>query len=121
VSQTPVEVNGLSVVGVPPLLGRTYRLDDFTDVVKEKEARAIVIGYDLWQRHFNGAADVIGRMIRVDAEPRIVIGVVPPGFALTPGLDHIAFWAANDLRKYSLDSVRGIPGMSRSPSRRSIP
>jgi hypothetical protein len=99
VSQTPVEVNGLSVVGVPPLLGRTYRLDDFTDVVKEKEARAIVISHDMWQSHFNGAADVIGRIIRVDAEPRIVIGVMPRGFALTPGLDHIAFWAATDLRK----------------------
>ena len=97
VSQTPVEVNGLSVVGVPPLLG--HRLDDFQDVVKEKEARAIVISYDMWQRHFNGAADVIGRTIRVDAEPRIVIGVMPQDFALTPGLDNIAFWAATDLRK----------------------
>jgi len=99
VSQTPVEVNGLSIVGVAPALGRTYRLDDFDDVVKEKEARAIVISYDTWQRHFKGAADVIGRTIRVDSEPRIVIGVMPQGFALTPGLDNIAFWAASDLRK----------------------
>ena len=99
VAQTPVEVNGLSVAGVPPILGRTYRLDDFKDVVKEKEARAIVISYDMWQRHFDGAADVIGQTIRVDAETRIVIGVMPQGFALTPGLDDIAFWAATDLRK----------------------
>jgi hypothetical protein len=68
-------VNGLSVVGVPPLLGRTYRLDDFTDVVKEKEARAIVISHDMWHSHLNGAADVIGRMIRVDAEPRTMMSV----------------------------------------------
>jgi putative ABC transport system permease protein len=99
VSQTPVDVNGLAVTGVAPALGRTYRLDDFTDVVKEKEARGIVISHDMWQRQFDGAADAIGRTVRVDGEPRIVIGVMPRGFALTPGVEDIAFWAASDLRK----------------------
>jgi putative ABC transport system permease protein len=99
VAQTPVDVHGLAVTGVAPALGRTYRLDDFADVVKEKEARAIVISDDLWQRQFGGAADVIGRTIRVDGEPRIVIGVMPRGFVLAPGLEDVAFWAASDLRK----------------------
>jgi hypothetical protein len=48
VSQMPVDVNGLSVVGVRPVLGRTYRLEDFDDIVKQKEARSIVISYDTW-------------------------------------------------------------------------
>ena len=39
VSQMPVDVNALSIVGVKPTLGRTYRLEDFDDVVKQKEAR----------------------------------------------------------------------------------
>ncbi len=99
VLQSPVDVNGLSVTGVPPALGRTYRLDDFNDVVKEKEARGIVISDDMWQRQFNRAADAIGRTVRVDGEPRIVIGVMPRGFVLTPGLEDVAFWAASDLRK----------------------
>lgn len=98
VEQTPVGVNGLSVVGVPPALGRTYQLDDFNDVVKQKEARAVVISYDTWQRQFNGAPDVIGQALRIDGEPRRVIGVMPKGFRLTPWLDDIAFWAASDLR-----------------------
>ena len=37
-----------------PLLGRTYRLEDFDDVVKQKEARAIVVSYDTWQRRLGG-------------------------------------------------------------------
>ena len=98
VEQTPVDVNGLSIVGVAPILGRTYRLDDFNDVVKQKEARGVVISYATWQRQFNGAPDVIGRTLRVDAEPRTVIGVMPKGFRLSPWLDDIAFWAATDLR-----------------------
>src|SRR5258708_22568524 len=58
--QMPVDVGGLSVVGVPPLLGRTYRTEDFDDVVKQKEARSIVIAYETWQRRLGGAEDVIG-------------------------------------------------------------
>jgi putative ABC transport system permease protein len=99
VEQMPVDVNALSIVGIKPLLGRTYRVEDFNDVVKQKEARAIVISYDTWQRRLNGSADVIGTTVRVDGEPRTVIGVMPKGFALVPWEDRIAFWAANDLRK----------------------
>src|SRR6478672_8545908 len=99
VSQMPVDVNALSIVGVKPLLGRTYRLEDFDDVVKQKEARAIVISYDTWQRRLSGAANVVGTSIHVDGEPRTVIGVMPKGFALVPWEDNIAFWAANDLRR----------------------
>src|SRR6476660_395911 len=99
VSQMPVDVNALSIVGVKPLLGRTYRLEDFDDVVKQKEARAIVVSYDTCQRRLSGAANVVGTSIHVDGEPRTVIGVMPKGFALVPWEDNIAFWAANDLRK----------------------
>jgi len=98
VQQSPVNVDGLSIVGVRPILGRTYRLDDFKDVVKQKEARGVVISFATWQRQFNGAPDVIGRTLRIDAEPRTVIGVMPRGFQLSPWLDDIAFWAATDLR-----------------------
>ena len=62
-----------------PLLGRTYRLEDFDDVVKQKEARSIVVSYETWQRRLGGAPDVIGKTIHVDGEPRTVIGVMPQG------------------------------------------
>jgi putative ABC transport system permease protein len=99
VSQMPVDVNALSLVGVRPLLGRTYLPEDFGDVVKQKEARSIVVSYDTWQRRLSGRADVIGTSIRVDGEPRTVIGVMPRGFALVPWEDDVAFWAANDLSR----------------------
>jgi putative ABC transport system permease protein len=99
VAQMPVNENGLAVTGVPPFLGRTYRREDFEDIVKQKEARAIVVSYETWQRLLGGAPDVIGRTIRVDGEPRTVIGVMPRGFRLVPFADNIAFWAANDLSR----------------------
>jgi putative ABC transport system permease protein len=99
VSQMPVDVNALSIVGLKPALGRTYRLEDFNDSVKQKEARSIVISYETWQERLGGAADVIGKSIHVDGEPRSIIGVMPKGFSLVPWEDKIAFWIANDLRK----------------------
>jgi putative ABC transport system permease protein len=99
VSQMPVDVNGLSITGVAPFLGRTYRLEDFEDTIKQKEARSIVVSYETWQRLLGGVPDVIGKTIRVDGDPRTVIGVMPRGFRLVPWVDDIAFWAANDLRR----------------------
>jgi putative ABC transport system permease protein len=117
VSQVPVDVNGLSVVGVPPLLGRTFRLEDFDDVIKQKEARAIVITYDTWQRLLGGSAGVIGMSIHVDGEPRTIIGVMPRGFQLLPWESDVAFWTANDLRKipdaaWMIAVARLKPGVS---------
>jgi putative ABC transport system permease protein len=119
VSQMPVDVNGLSIVGVQPALGRTYRLEDFDDVVKQKEARAIVVSYETWQRRLGGTANVIGASIHVDGEPRTVIGVMPQGFALLPWEDNVAFWAANDLRRipearWMIAVGRLKPGVSRA-------
>ncbi len=99
VLQMPLDVNGLAVTGVAPLLGRTHRLEDFQDLIKQKEARAIVITHDTWQRQLGGAKDVIGRSFNVDGEPRIVIGVMPRGFKLVPWADNIAFWTVNDVSR----------------------
>ena len=99
VLQMPLDVNGLAVTGVAPLLGRTHGLEDFQDLIKQKEARAIVITYDTWQRQLGGTKDVIGRSFNVDGEPRIVIGVMPRGFKLVPWADNIAFWTVNDVSR----------------------
>src|SRR4029079_4623006 len=99
VSQMPVDVNGLSVVGVKPLMGRTYRLEDFNDSVTQKKTRPIIVSYETWQERLAGAADVIGQSIHIDGEPRSIIGVMPKGLSLVPWEDKIAFWIANDLRK----------------------
>ena len=118
VSQMPVDVGALTVVGVKPVLGRTYVAADFDDAVKQKEARSIVVSYDTWQ-HLGGRADVIGQSIHVDGEPRSIIGVMPKDFSLVPWEDKIAFWIANDLRKipearWMLAVGRLKPGVSLS-------
>ena len=68
-----------STLGVPALLGRT-----FTQADDQKgggpEGVVAVISHSLWQRHFNGAAGVLGTALPVDGVRCTVIGVMAPGF-----------------------------------------
>src|SRR5262249_8892896 len=40
----------------------------------------VVISHGFWQRHFGGAADVIGKAVSLTSETFTVVGVAPPGF-----------------------------------------
>ncbi len=64
------------LLGVAPELGRYFSADE--DV--PGDPRVIVLGHDLWQRAFGGAADIIGKTISADAISVTVIGVMPKGF-----------------------------------------
>ena len=60
-------------LGVSPLLGR-----GFTAADAEAGAPAVVmLSYEMWQRDYGGASDVIGRAITLDEVPHVVIGVMP--------------------------------------------
>lgn len=65
-------------LGVPALLGRTFAPEE--DVPGQDAV--VLLGHGLWQRRFGGAADVLGREIRVNGQPRTVVGVMPPHFRL---------------------------------------
>jgi predicted permease len=78
----PEQVSGLSVtanliplLGVPPLLGRTFTPDE-----EGPETKAVVLSYRLWQRRFGGDPKLVGGVVRMNGEPYSVIGVMPAGF-----------------------------------------
>ena len=47
----------------------------------------VVIGHDLWQERFGGAADAVGRTITLNGEPNLIVGIAPEGFRgpIVPG------------------------------------
>ena len=67
----------MTTLGVPPIAGR-----DFTRGDETAGSPAVIVSHRLWQDHFGGAADVVGRSLVVDDEPRTVVGVMPAGFTL---------------------------------------
>ncbi len=74
-------VNGLSVtegyfsvLGVRPLLGRTFLPEECASDAN----RAVVLGHAFWQKQLGGRSDVIRRTIRLDGHSHTVVGVMPP-------------------------------------------
>src|SRR5262252_7096282 len=78
VGSARVSYNFLSVLGVPPKLGRDFRESD--DVPHCKKVALISDG--LWKRRFGGSHNVIGQFITLDGVPREIIGVVPSNVQL---------------------------------------
>jgi predicted permease len=68
----------LEALGVPPELGRWFSPDD----QKPGAAPTVLLSHGYWQQRFGGRADVIGRTVMVDAQPRQVIGVMPKSFRI---------------------------------------
>jgi predicted permease len=71
-----ISAAGFQVARVSPLIGRAIAEAD----AAPGAAPVIVIGYEVWQRRFGGARDVIGRELRLGTDVHTVIGVMPDGF-----------------------------------------
>ncbi|HET9405646.1 MAG TPA: ABC transporter permease [Candidatus Sulfotelmatobacter sp.] len=65
------------VLGVHPILGRTFLPEEGTP---RAGAAVIVIGYGVWQNHFAGDPQIVGKTIQINRHPYTVIGVAPRDF-----------------------------------------
>lgn len=68
----------LETLSVPPLLGRWFSQPD----QDPRGAKAVMLSYGYWKRRFGGDPAVIGRTLRVDAQPREIVGVMPRRFRM---------------------------------------
>ena len=57
--------------------GHSQPDDDRRDI---GDGPVAVVSYGFWQRHFGGAADVVGRRLRLDGAAFTIVGVTPPEF-----------------------------------------
>jgi predicted permease len=65
------------VLGVRPILGRTFLPEEGTP---HAGRAVIVIGYAVWQNHFAGDPQIVGKTIQINRHPYTVIGVAPRDF-----------------------------------------
>jgi putative ABC transport system permease protein len=69
-----VSANFFDVLGVRPILGRTFRPEE-----NEPGKDAVVIlSRAVWVQRFGGDSNIIGRTIRLDGVAHTVVGVMPP-------------------------------------------
>jgi putative ABC transport system permease protein len=64
------------LLGVDPLLGRGLLPDD----ERPGAPAVLLLSHGLWARRFGADSGVIGRVVRLNGLPRIIIGVMPRGF-----------------------------------------
>lgn len=73
-----VSGNYFAVLGVKPILGRTFSPDEYGDAPGRYPVA--VIGETLWNRRFQRDPRVLGRTIRVNRQQLTIVGVVPADF-----------------------------------------
>ena len=70
--------SGFRLTRVAPLLGRTLLDED----ERPGAPPVLVIGYEAWQRQFNGDPRVLGTTVRLDETVHAIVGVMPEGFGV---------------------------------------
>ena len=80
VAALQVSANLMDVLGVPPLLGRTFAAGED----EAGHARVVVLGHGIWQRRFGANPAVVGTDVLLDGQAYAVIGVMPPTFRFAP-------------------------------------
>ena len=76
IHQHRVSASYFRVLGVPPMHGRSFSDDED----RVGGPAVTVLGYDMWQRFFNGDPNIVGKSILLRGEPHTVVGVMPRSF-----------------------------------------
>ena len=64
------------LTGLRPYLGRAFHQDDF----RSGSERVCLISHRLWQRRFSEDRSIVGRILYLDSESTLIIGVLPRDF-----------------------------------------
>jgi putative ABC transport system permease protein len=78
----PEQINGarvsenlFRVLGQQPLLGRDFNATDG----EAGAERVVILGNSVWKNRYGGDPGILGKGIRLNGDPAVVIGVMPPG------------------------------------------
>ena len=74
VQTSVVSANFFDVLGVKPILGRTFVPDD----EKPGGDAVLVLSYKYWKQSHGGDPKIVGTVFRMNNRPHTVIGVLPP-------------------------------------------
>jgi predicted permease len=77
VTATWVTASTIRLLEVKPILGRSFTNDE----TQVNAPNVAILSEYVWRTRFNGARDVIGKTLNVNAVPRQIIGVMPDRFA----------------------------------------
>ena len=68
--------DAMAIPRVNPVLGRLFQPGEDAPGGE----LVAIISHAMWQNRFGGSRDVVGRTIRVNGQPHVIVGVMPEGF-----------------------------------------
>ena len=71
-----ISANFLSVLGLPPALGRNFTQDED----RPGGPPVVIVSDDFWKQYLGGRADVLGSTVSLDGVPHTIVGVMPKTF-----------------------------------------
>ena len=92
VRSRPVGPHLFRLLGVQPVLGRSFVAEDFAEPLSSS---TVVISFGLWQQLFGGDPAVLGQELTLQG-PKTIVGVMPPGFWVSPQSSTVHVWVAAD-------------------------
>lgn len=102
--------NFFQTLGVSAASGRTLLPEDD----REGAPRVVVISHQYWMREYGGAADAIGRTLRIANHPYTIVGVAPEAFKGMLPLLAAEMWVAtawiDDVEPAGITDVVPSPG-----------
>src|SRR5688572_5798799 len=75
-SGVPVTANFFDVLGVHPVLGRSFRAEEAV----WNGPKVVMLGHGLWQRRFAADPGIVGTSLTLNNEAHTVVGVLPASF-----------------------------------------
>lgn len=84
---------------VQPLLGRAYTAEEQVP----GRNRVVVLSHAFWQSRFNGDPGVLGRTLRLNAEPVTIIGVMPPSLTYPLFWGTVHLWRPMTVARHIVD------------------
>jgi putative ABC transport system permease protein len=76
ISASYLSANAFRLIGDRPILGRDFLPEDD----RPGAPPVVILGYRVWNGRYDNDSGVVGRTIRVNGVPTVVIGVMPEGF-----------------------------------------
>jgi predicted permease len=70
-----VSENLFRLLGQQPLLGRDFSPEDG----RKDAERVAILGHTLWTNRYAADPNILGKAIRINGEPAVIVGVLPPG------------------------------------------
>jgi putative ABC transport system permease protein len=98
--------------GVPTLLGRGLLPSDAPD--GQDPESVTVLGYEFWQRHYNGDPDIVGKKIQLVHKSYTIVGVVRPRFTWGDGEVYLPLKLTADPARTYFPMIRLKPGVTRA-------